>query len=292
MTYTFIAQRCSDLPVAACCRVMGVSTSGFYAWRANPVSDRDWNDAVLTNTIFDIHRMSRRSYGSPRVHAELVLGQGKRCSRKRVARLMAQAGIVGIHRRHSRAAPERIPTPTRPKTWSSGTSTRPSRTGCGSWTSPSTRPTRARSTWPSSSMLGADGSSAGRSPTTSVPSSSSTPSRWRSGEGDHRRDGRWPTRTTGSVHLLGLRSPAPGRRAPRLHGNHRRLLRQQRRARASSGPSRSNCSTNTAGTPAGNWLSPCSTGSRAWYNPSRRHSYCSMLSPVDYERPQPAAAAA
>jgi len=69
MTYTFIAQRCSDLPVAACCRAMGVSTSGFYAWQANPVSDRDWHDANLTNNLFDIHRMSRRSYGSPRVHA-------------------------------------------------------------------------------------------------------------------------------------------------------------------------------------------------------------------------------
>ena len=45
MTYTFIAQRCGDLPVAACCRVMGVSTSGFYAWRANPVTDRDRADA-------------------------------------------------------------------------------------------------------------------------------------------------------------------------------------------------------------------------------------------------------
>jgi putative transposase len=66
-----------------------VSTSGFYAWLANPVSAKDHDDAELTNTMFDIHVMSRRSYGSPRVHAELVLGLGKRCSRKRVARLMA-----------------------------------------------------------------------------------------------------------------------------------------------------------------------------------------------------------
>ncbi len=109
MTYTFIAQRCSDLPVAVCCRAMGVSTSGFYARQANPVSDRDWDDALLTDTMFDIHRMSRRSYGSPRVHAELVLGQGRRCSRKRVARLMAQAGIVGIHRRKFRGCTRRDP---------------------------------------------------------------------------------------------------------------------------------------------------------------------------------------
>ena len=76
MTYAFIARACSDLPAAVCCRGMKVSTSGFYAWQAQPCSDRDLADAVLTNTIVDIHRMSRRSYGSPRVHAELRLGAG------------------------------------------------------------------------------------------------------------------------------------------------------------------------------------------------------------------------
>ena len=96
MTYIFIAQACPDLPVAACCRVMKVSTSGFYAWQANPVSDRDHDDAVLSNTIVDIHRRSRRSYGSLRVHAELRLGLDSRCSRKRVERLMREAGISGL----------------------------------------------------------------------------------------------------------------------------------------------------------------------------------------------------
>jgi hypothetical protein len=62
MIYSFIYRRCGDLPVGTCCRVMGVSTSGFYAWRACPVSDRDWGDAVLTSQILDIHRASRRSY--------------------------------------------------------------------------------------------------------------------------------------------------------------------------------------------------------------------------------------
>jgi putative transposase len=109
MIYAFICRRCGDLPVATCCRVMGVSTSGFYAWRASPVSDRDWGDAVLTNTISDIHRASRRSYGSPRVYAELRLGQGVRCARKRVERLMRQAGIAGIHRRKNRGCTRRDP---------------------------------------------------------------------------------------------------------------------------------------------------------------------------------------
>lgn len=109
MTYTFIARRCDDLPVAVCCRVMGVSTSGFYAWRANPVSDRDWEDAQLTNIIVDIHRRSRCSYGSPRVHADLRLGEGLRCSRKRVERLMRQAGVVGIYRRKRSGCTRRNP---------------------------------------------------------------------------------------------------------------------------------------------------------------------------------------
>lgn len=107
MTYTFIAGRCSDLPVATTCRVMKVSTSAYYAWRARPLSERDLADAYLTNTIADIHRMSRRSYGSPRVHAELRLGVGIGCGRKRVERLMRQAHICGIHRRRGHGCTRR-----------------------------------------------------------------------------------------------------------------------------------------------------------------------------------------
>jgi putative transposase len=109
MIYTFIYQACSDLPVAACCRVMKVSTSGFYSWRNDPVSDKEMADALLTNTISDIHRMSRRSYGSPRVHAELRLGQDTRCSRKRVERLMREAHISGIYRRKNVGCTKRDP---------------------------------------------------------------------------------------------------------------------------------------------------------------------------------------
>jgi putative transposase len=109
MSYAFIVQDCPDLPVATCCRVMKASTSGFYAWRAQPVSERDWADAQLTNTIVDIHRMSRGAYGSPRVHAELRLGEGIGCGRKRVERLMRQAGVQGIYRRRRRGCTRRDP---------------------------------------------------------------------------------------------------------------------------------------------------------------------------------------
>lgn len=100
MTYVFIARRCDDLPVTVCCRIMKVSTSGYCAWQTHPVSARDLDDAILTNHIYDIHVLSRRSYGSPRVHAELRLGDlALRRGRKRVERLMRQAGIAGIHGR-------------------------------------------------------------------------------------------------------------------------------------------------------------------------------------------------
>jgi transposase InsO family protein len=131
MSYAFIAQDCPDLPVATCCRVMKVSTSGFYAWLTEPVSQRDLDDAYLTNTIVDIHRMSRGSYGSPRVHAELRLGEGVRCGRKRVERLMRQAGTPASTAAASGAAPAGIPTPNRPRISSTGPSMWSSRTGCG-----------------------------------------------------------------------------------------------------------------------------------------------------------------
>jgi putative transposase len=111
MRFTFVAGRCSDLPVAACCRAMKVTTSGFYEWRqrqADP-APRVREDQVLTTTIVEVHRQSRGTYGSPRVHAELRLGADIRIGRKRVERLMREAGIEGVYRRRRRGCTRRDP---------------------------------------------------------------------------------------------------------------------------------------------------------------------------------------
>jgi putative transposase len=111
MIFTFIAEFCSDLPVAASCRAMKVTTSGFYEWRqrqGDPAA-RVREDRALIETIIDVHRQSRGTYGAPRVHAELRLGAGIRIGRKRVARLMRTAGIEGVYRRRRRGCTRRDP---------------------------------------------------------------------------------------------------------------------------------------------------------------------------------------
>jgi putative transposase len=99
--FRFIEAEKGNHPVARLCRVLRVSTSGFYAWRARPPSARTVADASLTATIRMIHAGSRGTYGAPRVHAELADGHGVRCGRKRVARLRRAAGLVGVCRRRS-----------------------------------------------------------------------------------------------------------------------------------------------------------------------------------------------
>ena len=86
-------------PVRTACRVLGVSASGFHAWRSRPKSERALGDEVLARVIARIHTESRRTYGAPRVHAELRLASGIHVGRKRVARLMRQLGLQGAHRR-------------------------------------------------------------------------------------------------------------------------------------------------------------------------------------------------
>jgi len=97
MIYIFIAERCSDLPVSVCFRVMGVSTSGYYQRRRQPVTNSERVEAERANVVFDVWKMSRHSYGMPRVRDEFRLGRGEGCSRTTTARLMRICGAVGIH---------------------------------------------------------------------------------------------------------------------------------------------------------------------------------------------------
>lgn len=87
--------------MARLCRALSVSRGGYYAWRKRAPSARAGRDGELLTQIRDAHATSRRTYGSPRIHAELH-ARGTRCSRKRVARLMRQAGLSA--RRPRRAA--------------------------------------------------------------------------------------------------------------------------------------------------------------------------------------------
>jgi putative transposase len=88
----------ADFPVRTMCRVLGVSASGFYAWRERAPSQRSITNAVMTERIRQIHKDSYESYGMPRVRAELI-EQGVCISRQRVVRLMRLAHIRGISRR-------------------------------------------------------------------------------------------------------------------------------------------------------------------------------------------------
>lgn len=84
--------------IATMARVLGVSPSGFHAWRDRERSKRSRTDEELEVRIRAIHERSRGTYGAPRIHAELV-ADGVRVGRKRVARLMRKLRLEGISRR-------------------------------------------------------------------------------------------------------------------------------------------------------------------------------------------------
>lgn len=100
MSYQIIEANREVGSVERLCGALGVSVSGYYAWRTRPPSQHQQADAVLLTAIRTAHQAGRGVYGSPRIHAALRQ-QGLCCSRKRVARLMRQSGI------HSRRRPKR-----------------------------------------------------------------------------------------------------------------------------------------------------------------------------------------
>jgi len=130
MCFRLIDAKKSQHPVSLLCSVLGVSRAGYYAWKDRPASARQRRDDELIEQIGVIHVESKATYGWPRIHAELR-HRGVYVSRKRVARLMRQAGLSGMVRR--RKARPRSACPQSPRLPIScvATSRRRRRTGYG-----------------------------------------------------------------------------------------------------------------------------------------------------------------
>jgi len=90
--YAFMRAHSDDHKVSKMCRVLGVSVSGYYDWRNRPESNRAQRNAQLVQLIGHHHKASRCTYGSPRIHRDLV-DSGEMVSLNRVARLMSAHGI-------------------------------------------------------------------------------------------------------------------------------------------------------------------------------------------------------
>jgi putative transposase len=88
----------ADFPVRTLCKLLQVSASGYYGWLDRPPCRRVQANAALTERIREVYRASDRTYGMPRIRAELNEA-GERVSRKRVARLMQAAQMQGVSRR-------------------------------------------------------------------------------------------------------------------------------------------------------------------------------------------------
>jgi putative transposase len=93
-----VSENQAAYPIATMCRLLGVSPSGYYAWTKRTPSRRTQADAVVLSHIRAAHAASHGTYGAPRIHAELR-ANGVHVGRKRVARLMATAGLTGVSRR-------------------------------------------------------------------------------------------------------------------------------------------------------------------------------------------------
>lgn len=100
MKFAFIEAE-KAFPVRVLCETLGVSRSGYYAWLSRSPSARATEDEQLAAEIAVTHKRSRGTYGSPRVHRDLT-ARGHRVGKKRVERLMRQAGIVAKRRRRFR----------------------------------------------------------------------------------------------------------------------------------------------------------------------------------------------
>jgi transposase InsO family protein len=96
--YWFVHDHQAEFPINKLCELVELPRASYYRWAKPVLSDRYLADAYLSKEIFDIWERSRRTYGSPRVWGQLRRS-GIRVGPKRVARLMAECGLVGAHAR-------------------------------------------------------------------------------------------------------------------------------------------------------------------------------------------------
>ncbi len=174
MIFGFIAAKKAEHSISIMCRVLEVSRSGFHAWARRSPSPRAVKDARLTVRIRELFKLRRDVYGSPRIWADLVVDDGEQIGRKRVERLMRQAGLSALMEKKWKATTVRVP-----GVRGAVTSPRPRPTAAGWLTSLTSEPGRAGCTWSPCRTSTAAGSLAGAWPITCAQSSSPTPSRWR-----------------------------------------------------------------------------------------------------------------
>ncbi len=101
MKFALIHAEKAIFPITFMCEQLGVSRSGYYAWAGRDQSDRAVEDDVLAAEIKAIHKESRRTYGSPRIHAKLKT-KGRRTSRKPIAKLMRREDLAAWKKRRFR----------------------------------------------------------------------------------------------------------------------------------------------------------------------------------------------
>ncbi len=101
MKFAFIRAEKAHFPIAFMCKHLDVSRSGYYAWLERPAPQRTAEDAEIASEITAAHARSRKTYGSPRIHAELR-ARGRRVGKKRVERLMRENGIQARRKRRFR----------------------------------------------------------------------------------------------------------------------------------------------------------------------------------------------
>jgi transposase InsO family protein len=101
MRFRVIATHAGTWPIRIACRVLGVSTSGYYAWRDRPDSARALANQQILADIQRLHTCHHGRYGSPRLQVALR-AEGRHVSRVRVERLMRSAGIRAIAGRRFR----------------------------------------------------------------------------------------------------------------------------------------------------------------------------------------------